>query len=76
MTLKKSLSIKIVNFILVLFATLLITVIMFGASIDKLLNDSVTTSVVDQVNEASLKFKSPEDRRSYIQNRIELEKKS
>ncbi|MDP9196972.1 MAG: ABC transporter permease [Thermoproteota archaeon] len=55
---------------LVLFATLLITVMLLGPTLDKILLENVRTQVVDEVNQGNLKFQNPSSRQSYIDNQI------
>jgi len=61
---------------LVLFSVLLITVTLFGPTLDKLLIDAVRNQVKDEVNQGSLKFQNSEERSSYIKSLIELRSKT
>ena len=61
---------------LVLFSVLLITVTLFGPTLDKLLIDAVRNQVKDEVNQGSLKFQTLEERSSYINSQIELRSKT
>ena len=45
--------------ILVLFATLLITILLLGPTLDKILLENIRTQVVDEVNASNLKFQNP-----------------
>jgi peptide/nickel transport system permease protein len=64
------------NMFLVLFSVLLITVTLFGPTLDKLLIDAVRNQVKDEVNQGSLKFQTLEERSSYINSQIELRSKT
>ena len=61
---------------LVLFSTILITVILLGPTLDKLLVDAVRNQVIDEVNQGTLKFQNPEERSSYINNQIQFRSKT
>jgi peptide/nickel transport system permease protein len=60
----------------VLFATLFLTVILLGPTLDKLLVDSIRNQVIDQVNQGTLKFESSDERSSYINNQIQFKLKT
>jgi peptide/nickel transport system permease protein len=61
---------------LVLFATLFITVILLGPTIDELLVESVRNQVIDEVNQGTLKFENSDERLSYINNQIQFRSKA
>lgn len=61
---------------LVLFSTILITVILLGPTLDKLLVDAVRNQVIDEVNQGTLKFQNLEERSSYINNQIQFRSKT
>ena len=56
--------------ILVLFATLLVTILLLGPTLDKILLENIRTQVVDEVNQSNLKFQSPSARLSYVNSQI------
>jgi hypothetical protein len=49
---------------LVLFATLLITVILLGSTFDKLQKEAIRNQVIDEVNQGTLKFENSAERSS------------
>jgi len=65
-----------INMFLVLFSTILITVILLGPTLDKLLVDAVRNQVIDEVNQGTLKFQTPEERSSYVNNQIQFRSKT
>jgi peptide/nickel transport system permease protein len=56
---------------LVLFATVFITIMLTGATLDKILMENVRTQVVDEVNEKHLKFQNPAGKQVYLENEIQ-----
>ena len=61
------------NMMLVLFATVFITIMLTGATLDKILMENVRTQVVDEVNEKHLKFQNPADKQVYLENEIQVQ---
>lgn len=61
---------------LVLFSTILITVILLGPTLDKLLVDAIRNQVIDEVNQGTLKFQNPDERSAYINNQIQFKSKT
>lgn len=61
---------------LVLFSTILITVILLGPTLDKLLVDAVRNQVIEEVNQGTLKFLNPDERSAYINNQIQFRSKT
>jgi peptide/nickel transport system permease protein len=59
------------NMVLVLFATVFITIMLTGATLDKILLENVRTQVVDEVNEKHLKFQNPADKQTYLENEVQ-----
>ena len=49
--LRKVILFRSLNMILVLFATLLVTILLLGPTLDKILLENIRTQVVDEVNE-------------------------
>lgn len=76
MGLGRTLLFRSFNMFLVLFATLLITVILLGPTLDKLLVEAIRNQVIDEVNQGNLKFENPEERLSYINNQIQFRSKT
>jgi len=61
---------------LVLFSTIIITVILLGPTLDKLLVDTIHREVIDEVNQGTLKFQNSDERLAYISNQKELKSKT
>ena len=61
---------RVLNLFLVLFGTLLITIVIFGPILDKVLLQNVRTQVVDEVNEKQLKFQHLGEKQKYLNNEI------
>lgn len=76
MGLGRTLLFRSINMFLVLFSTILITVILLGPTLDKLLVDAVRNQVIDEVNQGTLKFQNLEERSSYINNQIQFRSKT
>lgn len=76
MGLARTLLFRSINMFLVLFSTILITVILLGPTLDKLLVDAVRNQVIDEVNQGTLKFQNLEERSSYINNQIQFRSKT
>ena len=76
MGLGRTLLFRSINMFLVLFSTILITVILLGPTLDKLLVDAVRNQVIDEVNQGTLKFQNPDERSSYINNQIQFRSKT
>lgn len=55
---------------MVLFVTLLVTILLLGPTLDKILLENIRTQVVDEVNESNLKFQNPSARLSYVNSQI------
>jgi peptide/nickel transport system permease protein len=64
------------NMFLVLFSTIFITVILLGPTLDKLLVEAVRNQVNDEVNHGTLRFQNSGERKSYVNNQIELRSKT
>ncbi|HVX02020.1 MAG TPA: ABC transporter permease [Nitrososphaera sp.] len=64
------------NMLIVLFATLVLTIALLGPTMDKVLIDAARFSVVDEVNHSKLKFQTAQERQQYIDNRIQLQIKT
>lgn len=62
--------------VLVLFATVFITIILLGSNLDKVLLENIRTQVVDEVNEKHLKFQNPGDKQVYLENEIQYRTKA
>jgi peptide/nickel transport system permease protein len=56
--------------VLVLFATVFITIVLLGSTLDTVLLENVRVQVVDEVNEKRLKFQNPADRQIYLESEI------
>ena len=76
MGLGRTLLFRSINMFLVLFSTILITVILLGPTLDKLLVDAIRNQVIDEVNQGTLKFQNPDERSAYINNQIQFKSKT
>ena len=65
-----------INMVIVLFATLVLTIALLGPTMDKILSDAIRYYVVDEVSHGSLKFKTAEERQQYIDAQIERQIKT
>lgn len=63
------------NMLIVLFATLVLTISLLGPTMDRILTDATRFSIIDEVNHGNLKFQSPQERQQYIDDRIQLQTK-
>ena len=70
MGLRKVILFRSLNMILVLFVTLLVTILLLGPPLDKILLENIRTQVVDEVNQSNLKFQNPSARLSYVNSQI------
>jgi peptide/nickel transport system permease protein len=57
--------------VIVLFATLVLTISLLGPTMDKILVDAIKFYVVEEINQKELQFQSLEERQAYIDNRVE-----
>ena len=65
------------NMIIVLLATLVLTVALLGPTMDRILTDAARLSVVDEVNHSkNLKFQNAQERQHYIDERLQLQTKT
>lgn len=55
-----------VNMLVVLFATLVLTIALLGPTMDRILADGVKYYVVEDVSHKNIKFKSAEERQQFI----------
>jgi peptide/nickel transport system permease protein len=62
--------------VIVLFATLVLTVALLGPTMDKILLDAIRVGIIEQVTQSNIKFQTAEDRETYIKNRIDLQVKN
>ncbi len=62
--------------IIVLFATLVLTIALLGPTMDKILLEAIRSSVIEQVNQSNIKFQTPEERETFVKNRIDLQVKN
>lgn len=60
--------------IIVLFATLILTISLLGPTIDKILVEAINFSVVEEITNNEIEFQSAEDRDKYIATRVAEEK--
>jgi peptide/nickel transport system permease protein len=64
------------NMLIVLFATLVLTISLLGPTMDRILTDATRFSIVDEVNHGKLKFQSPQERQQYIDDRVQFQVKT
>nr|WP_294805960.1 ABC transporter permease [uncultured Nitrososphaera sp.] len=64
------------NMLIVLFATLVLTISLLGPTMDRILTDATRFSIVDEVNHSRLKFQSPQERQQYIDDRVQFQVKT
>ncbi|HUG96578.1 MAG TPA: ABC transporter permease [Nitrososphaera sp.] len=62
-----------INMIIVLFATLVLTIALLGPTMDKILVDAIRFYAVEEVNHQELKFPTAEERQRYIDERVSLQ---
>ena len=62
-----------VNMVIVLFATLVLTIALLGPTMDKILLEAIRFYIVEEVNQSNIKFQTPEERDAYIKDRIGLQ---
>ncbi len=56
--------------IIVLFATLVLTVSLLGPTMDKILTDAIKFNVVEEITQKELQFSTLEERQTFIDNRV------
>jgi peptide/nickel transport system permease protein len=62
-----------VNMVIVLFATLVLTIALLGPTMDKILLEAIRFYVSEEVNQSDIKFSTLQDRETFIKNRIDLQ---
>lgn len=62
--------------VIVLLATLVLTIALLGPTMDRILTDSIKYYAVEEVNNKNLKFQTPEERQKFIDERINVQTKS
>ena len=62
--------------VIVLLSTLILTMALVGPTMDKILLDATTASVVEETNNSDIKFQDTEERQNYIDQRIDLQIKA
>jgi peptide/nickel transport system permease protein len=62
--------------IIVLFSTLVLTMMLLGPTMDKILLDATRSSVIEETNRSDIKFQNTRERQNYIDQRIQLQIKS
>ncbi len=76
MTFSRFVAKRTVNMVIVLFATLVLTIALLGPTMDKLLRDAIRFSLVEEVNNnKNLKFPSAAERKAYIDQEISRREK-
>ncbi|HZA48406.1 MAG TPA: hypothetical protein VE521_05710 [Nitrososphaera sp.] len=64
------------NMVIVLLSTLILTMVLLGPTMDKILLDATRASVVEETNTSDLKFQNTQERQKYIEQRIDLQIKT
>ena len=64
------------NMVIVLFSTLILTMILVGSTMDKIVLDATRSSAVDEANHSNIRFQSTEERQKYIDQKINLQIKA
>jgi peptide/nickel transport system permease protein len=63
-----------INMVIVLFATLVLTIFLLGSTMDKILVDAIRVDVVEEVNyNRDLRFSTAAERQRYIDERTDLQ---
>lgn len=62
--------------VIVLFATLVLTIALLGPTMDKILLEAIRFNIVEEVNQSNIKFQTPEERETYVKSRIDLQIKN
>lgn len=65
-----------INMVIVLFATLVLTIALLGPTMDKILLEAIRFNIVEEVNQSNIKFQTPEERETYVKSRIDLQIKN
>lgn len=61
------------NMIIVLFATLVLTISLLGPTMDKILVEAIKFSVVEEITTKELEFQTADDRQKYIDNQVAIQ---
>jgi peptide/nickel transport system permease protein len=61
-----------INLLLVLFLVLVLTVILLGETMDKILTDNIRQEVIGSLIESKIKFQNAQAQQAYIDDQIEL----
>jgi peptide/nickel transport system permease protein len=62
--------------VIVLFATLVLTIALLGPTMDRILLEAIRFYVVEQVNQSDIRFANAAERQRYIDGQIELQVKT
>lgn len=65
-----------INMVIVLFATLVLTIALLGPTMDKILLEAIRFNIVEEVNQSNIKFQTSEERETYVKSRIDLQIKN
>lgn len=68
--------IRSINMLVVLFATLVLTIALLGPTMDKILLDGIKSAVVEEINQRELKFSNAQERQQFIDDRVEQQIKT
>jgi peptide/nickel transport system permease protein len=68
--------VRSINTLIVLFATLVLTIALLGPTMDKILLDGVRYYVVDSINFRELQFQSQAERQKFIDEQVEFNVKA
>lgn len=62
-----------INMIIVLFATLVLTISLLGPTMDKILVEAINFYVVEEITTREIEFQTADDRQKYIEDQIALQ---
>ncbi|AFU59611.1 peptide/opine/nickel ABC uptake transporter, permease protein [Candidatus Nitrososphaera gargensis Ga9.2] len=65
-----------INMVIVLFATLVLTLALLGPTMDRVLLEAIRFYIVEEVNHSDIRFQTAEEREAFINNRIDLQVKN
>ena len=67
---------RLINMMIVVFVVLVMTIGLFGETINKVLKDTVDVNIITQVNEGNIKFETIQARQKYIDTQKDFQYKT
>jgi peptide/nickel transport system permease protein len=64
------------NMLIVLFATLVLTIALLGPTMDRILTNAARVAIVEQVSQSKIKFQNSQERQHYIDERTQFQIKN